>query len=163
MNLYEITNEYQDIFDQLEKAEGEDRLPLVTRLDEIKAPLEMKATNLAKYISNLRASQKALDDEIERLERMKKSIQRKEYDMMNYLEFNMKKCGILKIDSTLFKIQFQKCPQKVEVINDAEIPDEYKRTKTETTIDKIKIKEELKVGVVIPGVQLVQSEKLVIK
>lgn len=163
MKLYEITNEYQSILSQLEHAEGEDRLPLLAKLDEIAEPLESKAINLAKYINNIRATSKSIDEEIERLVRMKKAVDQRESNMVEYLEFNMKRCNITKIESPLFKIQFQKTPPKVEVINEDEVPAEYKKTKTEVSLDKLKIRDEMKVGVIIPGVQLVQSEKLVIK
>lgn len=160
MKLHEIANQYKLVFDALENQSDS---ALVSSLDAIKAPLQEKATNIAKYIHHLEITQKAIDDEISRLQHMKKSLENREENMKNYLETNMKKCGISKIESTLFKIQFQKCPVHVDVINSDEIPDEYKIVKTEIVIDKIKIKNEAKLGVVIPGVQLIQDEKLVIK
>lgn len=157
MTLHEIANDYIKAF------ESDDTETLTTALDSIKGSLEVKATNVAKYINGLTAAQKAIDDEIARLETAKRVIANKEKNLRDYLEHNMKKCGITKIESPLFKIQFQKCPCKVDVINDNDIPDEYKKVKTEVVIDKNKIKAEIKAGVVIPGVALIQSEKLVIK
>lgn len=163
MKLYEIANEYQYLFHEIEDSEGEDKTSLEVRLDEIQAPLENKAVNLAKYINNLRSSVNSIDEEINRLDKMKKSIKRRETSLVDYLQFNMEKCGIEKIESPLFKIQFQKNPCSVQILNVDDIPNEYKRIKTEVLVDKVKIKNEIKVGVIIPGAELIQSKKLVIK
>lgn len=164
MNLYEISNEYQLVFDQMHNEYDEEkRLALSSQLDSIKAPLENKAVNIAKYVHDLRGSQVMIDSEIERLQNMKRILLNREKDMMNYLSTNMQRCEIEKIESPFFKIQFKTCPCKVDVLDADLIPDEYKRVKTEIMIDKNKIKSEMKEGVVIPGVQLVQDKKLEIK
>ena len=163
MRLYEISNQYNAILIELESVDGDDRLPLLKELDAISEPLEKKAVNLAKYINNVRASSSAIGAEIKRLQAMQKAIDKREQDMMDYLEFNMRQCQINKIECDLFKIQFQKNPPRVEIRDEDQVPDEYKKVKTEVSLDKLKMRDEMKLGVVIPGVELVQSEKLVIK
>lgn len=160
MHLYELSKEYQSI---LNDAEGGESPLTLARLDEIKAPLEQKILNIAKYTRKLDADAQAVTDEIERLKRMLNSIKSREDQLYNYLETNMRACGIDRIESPLFKIMFRKCPPRVEVINEDDLPDNFKRIKTDILVDKEKLKEELKHGVVVPGAKLIQAEKLVIK
>lgn len=163
MHLYELSREYQTILNDINQDGGDNSPLILQRLDEIKAPLEQKVINIAKYTRQLENDAAAVKSEIERLKGMLASIQSREEQLYNYLETNMRACNINRIDSPLFKVTFRKNPPRVEILNEDHIPDEYKKIKSEVVIDKEKIRDELKNGVVIPGTALIKAEKLVIK
>ncbi len=75
----------------------------------------------------------------------------------------MQKRGITEVKCPYFEIKIKKCPQSVDIIDESLLPDEYKRIKTEISPDKIKMLQEMKVGVVIPGAALKQNLKLDIR
>ena len=165
--LYEIANEYKQIFDELKESGENGITPLSSftqkKLDAISASLEQKASNVAKYINGLKHNQQIIDDEISRLQKIKEQYKKEEEALKVYLENNMRQCEISKIETPLFKIQFRKCPPKVEIISEKEIPDEYKITEIKVSIDKIKIRNDMKLGVIVPGAIVVQDEKIEIK
>ena len=74
----------------------------------------------------------------------------------------MSDLGVKKIDGQLFKIAIQKNPPSLEVLNELSIPRSYFVT-PEPVLDKALIKEELKLGHDVPGVQLKQGESLRIR
>ncbi|HLX52374.1 MAG TPA: siphovirus Gp157 family protein, partial [Aquella sp.] len=73
------------------------------------------------------------------------------------------RCGIQEISSPNFVVKLKKCPVSVDVFNEQELPNEYKKSKEVISIDKMKIKEEIQAGVVIPGAQLKQNTRLEIR
>src|ERR1700689_3701423 len=103
MNLHEISNEYLSVMDKIEEGEV---FNLSSQLDAIKVPLETKAINLATYINTLDSNVTAIDNEINRLNKIKKSIVNKQQYLLDYLDYNMRRCGIEKIESPLFSIKY---------------------------------------------------------
>ena len=154
-------NEYSKILHEMED-ENMDK-DSINALDNIHTSLENKANNIARYIQNIKSELNSIDDEINRLSKVKKSKERLIKSLSSYLESNMKQCNIYQIKSDIFKIKINKNPPKINILNADEIPNEYINIKQERTIDKLKIKDDIKQGVIVPGVELIQSEKLTIR
>ncbi len=164
MKLFEIANEYQNILEQtFDQETGEINEQAIALLDEAKDNVKEKGIAVASYIENIEAEEKAIDAAIDRMERRKKQLSSQSQFLVNYLKSNMERCGINEISCAYFKVGIKKCPVSVDIFNENEIPNEYKKTKEIINIDKIKIKEEILAGVVIPGAALKQNTRLEIR
>ena len=75
----------------------------------------------------------------------------------------MERCAISEIKSPYFVIKLKKCPISTEILDENSIPNDYKKVKEVVTIDKLKLKDEMLAGVVIPGAQLRQNNRLEIR
>lgn len=83
--------------------------------------------------------------------------------LIEYLQSNMERCAISEIKSPYFVIKLKKCPISTEILDENSIPNDYKKVKEVVTIDKLKLKDEMLAGVVIPGAQLKQNNRLEIR
>lgn len=165
MNLYNLSEEYQKILSEIEYDEstGEINCTSLNKLDEITDAVENKAKAISAYVKNLTASSDALENAIEELKHRQNIIVNKIYSMKNYLQTNMERLGIDKIESHFFDIRLKKNPCKVEITNVDEIPDNYKKAKVEITIDKTMIRNDIKEGKDIPGAKLIKTNRIEIK
>ncbi len=161
ISLYAISNEYQSILNQLEEEKSHECLQL---LEEIQGQYEDKVIAVAAFIKNLQAEKTLIETAIKDMQERKINLERKLSWVEKYLIENMERCGISEISqSPYFKIKLKKCPISVEVIDEHQVPHEYKKIKEVVTIDKIKAKEDLNQGLYIEGLTLKRNLKLEIK
>lgn len=164
MNLYNIANEYVELLEKSFDSEtGEINEVVLYELNEVKESVEKKSIALASYIKNIEAEKKAIEEAKKEMDKRESTLKNKVEYLTQYLQTNMEKCEINEIKCPYFKIRLKKCPVSVKVLDESLIGEEYKRTKVEISIDKMKLKEELLAGVVIPGVVLHQNNKLEIR
>lgn len=163
MKLYEISQEYVEILDNLYDEEGNVNQQALVRLEENKNAMEKKAIAVASFIKNMEAEKDAIEIAKKAMAEREKRYKTRIEDLKGYLQINMEKRGISKITCPYFEIKLKKCPVSVDIYDESQIPEEYKRVKTETAPDKIKIKEEMMVGVIIPGANLKQNMALEIR
>ena len=165
MKLYEITSEYEQILDNLYDEEGNIDQGQLVKLEENEVAMEKKAVAIASYIKNMDAERLAIEEAKKSMADREKRYKKKIDDLQAYLLTNMERRGINNIKCPYFEIKLKKCPLSVDDDNlDMDmLPDEYKRSKMVITPDKIKILQEMKVGVIIPGVNLKQNHKLEIR
>jgi hypothetical protein len=164
MNLYQISNEYQHILEQsFDQETGEVNEQALVSLEEVKTTMEEKSIAIASFVKNLDAERKAIEEAKKAMADREKALERRVEWMTNYLQSNMERCGISEIKSPYFGIKLKKCPVSVDVQDENIIPDDYKKVKEVVSIDKLKIKEELLSGVLIPGAALKQNNRLEIR
>jgi hypothetical protein len=163
--LYKIANEYQALFDLLDEDDQVlEKLHVIEKLDQVKDVLENKAIAIASYIKNLDAELNAVDAAKKEMAARAERVNNKMDFLKRYLKENMELCGITEISrSPHFVIKLKKCPESVEVYAEDQIPDEYRKVKTSISIDKVKIKEEIHLGVIVPGATLKQNLRVEIK
>lgn len=101
-----------------------------------------------------------IEEEIKRLQDLKKSYQADIERRKEWIKFCMEATGTDKIDTDLNKISFRTSEQVV-VLDGVELPDEYYRVKREP--DKTKIKEAIKWWATIEWCWIVQNHNLIIK
>lgn len=164
MNLYSIANQYQEILEQtFDQETGEINESAIASLEIMKSNIEDKGIAIASFIKNIDADRKAIEEAKKSMaEREAKLNNRVDY-LTKYLQANMERCGINEIKSPYFVIKLKKCPISTEIIDEKLITNNYKKKKEIISIDKIKIKEELLAGVVIPGASLRQNNRLEIR
>lgn len=163
MNLYQISTEYQDILSNLYDEDGVINETELDRLEKNEIAMEKKAIAIASFIKNMDAERTAIDNAKKAMADREKSYKRKIESLEGYLLTNMQHRGIDKVTCPYFEIKVKKCPLSVNIVDETLLPIEYKRTKVEVSPDKIKMLQEMKVGVIIPGANLHQNVKLEIK
>lgn len=164
MNLYSIANQYQEIlYKTFDEETGEVNENAIALLEIVKDNINDKGIAIASYIKNL-------DAEREAIEKAKKAMAEREARLNNrvtyltsYLQSNMERCSISEISCPYFVVKLKKCPISVDVSNENEIPDNYKKVKSVVSVDKVKIKEEILAGVIVPGATLKQNMRLEIR
>lgn len=159
MKLYELANDFLEV----ENLEGVDAQTQNEILKAIKVEIENKGDGIIKFIRNEEASLKVIDEEIKRLQALKKSKNTKIRNMKGYLMHCMRLMGMKKIEGNLGRISIRKNPASLEILDGTIIPQEYMIKEVIINLDKARVKEMLKNGETVPGCALVQGESLIIK
>ena len=121
--LYELTGQYLEL---LEIAEEEgDATIVIDTLEAIEGEIEDKADGYAKVLKELTGKINMLDDEIERLQGMKKVIKNNMDRIKNSLEKSMVVTGKKKFKTALFSFGIQKNPAAVSVLNESAVPEQF--------------------------------------
>ena len=105
MNLYELTEMYQNLLDlDLEEEE------LQGHLKNIDDEIEIKAENIAKVLRSLDAEAKAYKKEIERFTLKKQGAENRAKRLKAYLQEAMEAVDKKKFKTDLFSFNIQKMP-----------------------------------------------------
>ena len=157
MNLYELSLAFQDV-------QNMDLDPEVMKdtLDSIEDAIESKAENIAKLVRNLESDVTAYKEEEDRLKTKRQATENKVKWLKTYLEDNMKLTGKTKFKSGMFNFSIQKNPANVNITDEKIIPEEF-LIQQPPKVDKTSLKEILKRGIEVPGVELKQTEGLRIR
>jgi len=160
MNLFNIQQQYLSLAEQISEGEFTSELEQALQINE--TDLKEKAVNYAYVIKQLSHEVNAVDLEIKRLQDIKKrhdkTIERMEAAISNAMQLY----GIDKIDSSFIKLSFRKS-ESVEVINEAQLSEDFITTKTTITPNKVAIKDALKKGADVLGAVLKTTFNLQIK
>lgn len=163
MNLYQISAEFSQILDELYDEEGNVNQQALIKLEQNELAMEKKSIAIASYIKNLDAEREAIDNAKKAMAERERRYKKKIDELQGYLLTNMERRNINHITCPYFDIRLKKCPPSVDIIDESLLPEKYKRTKIETHPDKIKIKDEMMMGVIIPGAQIKTNLRLEIK
>src|SRR5690554_4150616 len=107
-NLYDIAKDYRQLM-QLEDVPAE---AIADTMEAIEGEFQDKATNLIKVTLNIGGEIDQIDNEIERLSKMKQVRQNAINRLRDYLKTNMDATGINKIEHPLFSITLSKPSKK---------------------------------------------------
>lgn len=164
LSIYKIASEYQAILNKLYD-EGHDEQTINDTLDSLnlRENLEEKAVSLAAFIKNLELEAEALRKAIDELVWREGALLNKIERNKSYLLYALQECKVKKINSPEFAIRVCSNNQKAAIKNQEAIPAEYLRITQRIEPDKKRIKEALKQGIVVPGCELVQEQRLEIK
>jgi hypothetical protein len=158
MNLYNIKSEYLAIAQEL--AEGELTPELEQALMITESNLQEKAINYGYVIKNFESEVDIIDEEIKRLNALKKA----RVNAIEKLETNisdaMQLFGILEVKAPTFKMNFRKS-ESVEIYEG--LSQEYITEKISYQPDKIAIKNAIKEGKTVNGAGIIINYNLQIK
>lgn len=168
MNLYHITEEWRQLEQQLIECEGDvtNNPELAEAILLTKQNLEDKSFAYVAVMRKLDGECGLIDKEIERLQALKKSRANTSARMKEALLNAMISTNTTKVEMAnepFFKIALQANPASVDIIDEAEIPEEYIVKKVTTQADKAKIKAAIESGNKVPGCAVKHSQRLVIK
>ena len=164
MTLYDLTAEYQAL---LQMAEDPDTDPevLTDTMEALEGEIEEKADGYAIVMKELEATEQKIKTEVDRLNARRLSISNNIRCMKLRLQTSMIETGKTKFKTDLFSFGIQKNPPSVVMDEQylENIPEKY-LVQQDPTIDKKKIKEDLKAGVDLEGIaHLEQTESLRIR
>jgi Siphovirus Gp157 len=164
MQLYKIANEYEEVLAKLfDEETGEVNENAVAILEITQDAAKEKSIAIASYIKNLDVERKAIEEAKKEMIKREARLDKEVDYLNNYIKINMERCGISEIKSPYFVIKLKKCPIFPDIVDENSIPDNYKKIKQVVTIDKLKLREEMLAGVIVPGAQLKQNNRLSIK
>ena len=159
-SLYQIEQEYFEIAQYLE--EGEFTEELENKLAITQGDLQTKAINYGFVIKDFDYDINMIDEEIKRLQAIKKAKVTAQERLKNTISDAMKLFKIEKIECPTLKISFRKS-ESIEITNQETLSNEYIVEKTTYTPDKVAIKKAIKDGVVFTGAELVVKSNIQIK
>lgn len=164
MKLYEIVNDYKAV----EALESSDDLPeqvIRDTLEGLTGDLQVKATNICKFVRNLEVNADVIDDAAKQMQARAARLRKRAESVKNYLLFNLQATGITKIEAPEFVISVRNNPESVRIMEGAQIPGEYLVTPEPPPPrpDKTAIKTALKSGKHIDGCYLEAGQRIEIK
>ena len=164
LTLYTIADQYLQDIQKLQDMDLDEQT-FADTLESLSGDLEVKATNVAMFVRNLEASAESIKAAEKQMAERRKAIEAKAERIRNYLKDNMARTGITKIDCPYFALSLRNSPPAVEVINADEIPAQYFDIPEPPApvLNKNRLKDDLKNGVIVEGARLIQSSYLQIK
>lgn len=160
-SIYQLTTEAKELASVL--SEGEITPELETSLVINQTELQKKAIDYGFVIKSFESDISIIDSEIDRLKALKTTRTNGIDRMKSAVLEAMEVYGIDKIESPTLKLSVRNNPESVELVNEYQIPDCYKKEKTTVSIDKNLIKEDLKSGLEVSGAILKRTKSLSIK
>lgn len=166
MNIYNLTTDILTLEDKLfatvDQETGELDEIICQELAVKKEEFNKKALGIAGLYRSLEQRDKEIDDEIARLSQMRERIGKVQDRIKNNLSEACIALGVERIDGIHANISFRRSEQTI--IDDEElIPDDFKKIKTTTTVDRVKIKNGIKLGMKIAGAHLEEKLNIQIK
>ncbi len=160
--LYQIETEYLDLISQIEEQEGE----ITPEQDELlvinENQLKGKTVAYKEVIDNRQAFIGRIDDEIKRLQAMKKANTSLIDRLKNSLLVAVATFGDIEVGLVTFTTRLSKSVEvQPDGIND--LPAEFKTVKVTEAPNKKAIKEAIEAGREVPGCRLVSNTNLRIK
>lgn len=141
--LYEIKNEYLEIVNEIELLEGELTPELEYKLKINQSDLNNKAIAYHSVILNKEAFNTTVDNEIKRLQGLKKQNNNVIDKLKNSLVSAIELYGDFTIGTNTFTLRKS---ERVEVEDVNLLPKEFKTVKVTEQADKVEIKKALKLG-----------------
>jgi hypothetical protein len=159
-SLFEIQTDLLSLFNAIEEAEGEITPEQEQQLTITRSELQLKGLNYVHFIKKLEQDlelAKVYEQQVKAFKtRKEKLIQRLKDTLLDAVELHGP------IETEIFKIGTRKS-ESVEILSEGDLPMHYYNSKLVKTVDKVKIKEALKRGELVPGAELKQNNNLSIK
>ena len=154
LSLYDITNAFPAIMENEEITE-EDKEKVQ---EELTLLLQQKSQNIIGYTKNIELTINAMKEEEDRIASNRKILENKLSRFKDYVKECMENNGFTKIETGLGTLSIAKSPVSVEIVNEDEIPSEFKQEVVTVKIDKTKIKNNFKETGEIPlGINIVTT------
>ena len=154
LSLYEITSGFPALMEN-EEISDEDKKKIE---DELVILLQQKSQNIIGYTKNIELTINAMKEEEKRIADNRKILENKMARFKEYVKECMENNGFTKIETGLGTLSIAKSPASVEIINEDEIPSEFKQEVVTVKIDKTKIKNNFKeTGEIPAGVNIVTT------
>jgi hypothetical protein len=156
-SLYEITATHQEIINKIEYMEGELTPEVEKMLELSEHNLEVKSLAYLEVINRKSSFNMMVDDEIKRLQALKKRNSNIVTRLKDNLLNAVKTFGGFDVGTQSFSTRKS---TSVEVLDVNSLPNEFKTLKLTESANKILLKEAIKQGKEIDGVRLVENTNL---
>jgi hypothetical protein len=160
-NLFQITAKARELAFALESGELTPELEneLIINQEE----LQHKSVNYGYVIKSFESDLSLIDEEIKRLQALKKAKIAAVDRMKETVLYAMNIYGIEKVGSPTLTVSVRNNPEATEIINEEQIPAKFKTEKVSIVIDKTAIKKAIQSGDNVTGAILTRSQSLQIK
>ena len=175
MKLYEITKEIREVeklfiesinHETGEVIDGVSLSTLIEMQEKTESELRNKSAGIIATIKNKEIFINSIDEEIDRLNKLKKSHKTNLDNFKNYIVKNMETMDLKKVETTLGNLSLRSSTSTV-ILDDAIIPRDDRYFKLEVVeslkFDKTVMKNLIQAGEKIKGVELVKKNSLNIK
>lgn len=162
LSLYNIQQEYISLAEQIIDNDGLLSEEMEAALQINKDQLENKSQCYGFIVRQLEGECDMIDNEIKRLEAMKKSRGKTVDRLKESVSKAMQLYEIEKIETPTLKISFRKS-ESIEIEEESLIDEKYMTVKTTKTPDKKAIKEAIKAGEIVLGVTLKENQNIQFK
>ena len=175
MKLYELTNDFTQLFDQFDEISSMDNAEEFKQawfdtLSGIEEEFEVKAENIGAYVKALTAAAKDLKAEEDALSKRRRAKEKQAEWLKKYLLESMQAIGRKKIDRPMAVLSVRTCPESVRFGDEKAFidacmnsgHDEFLRYKT-PEIDRAAVKEVLQRGGKVEGAYLARDQRIDIK
>lgn len=154
LSLYEITSGFPALMENEEITE-EDKKKIE---EELTVLLQQKSQSIIGYTKNIELTINAMKEEEKRIADNRKTLENKMTRFKEYVKECMERNNITKIGTSLGTLSIAKSPISIEIINEDEVPSEFKQEVTTIKIDKTKIKDNFKeTGEIPAGVNIITT------
>lgn len=150
-NLYELTEEWQEIQDEIEDRGGELDEELLARMEAIEGGRTRKVEAYCKLIRHAESTAETIEAEIRRLKARGEACRKIEERLKQNLKISMEAAGEQRLEAGPFKVRIQRnSGPSVELPSGRadDIPHQYMRI--EVRLNKAAVIEDWKAGVEIP-------------
>lgn len=144
----ELTQEQRDIMEEY--------------LDELSQQESDKIDAFVSFLRQEQARANFMKQEAKRLSSSATCIDKKLERLKDYYRGVMQALGLKKVSGKVYSASVRATPVAF-IKNEQAIPNNFWKTKTETSLDKIAIRDALKAGDVVPGAELGHSYSLITK
>lgn len=178
MKLFEISNDFEELFNQLEsfeEIEDPEEREIATgawfdTLDGMESEFDRKAENVAQYIKELRAESDAIREEEKVLAARRKSKEKRSESLTAYLMNCMEQIHRDKIETARCKLSIRRNAPSLKIADESAfihmLQDRNRDDLLKYALPEIKkseVKKLIKAGEEFPGAALESSQSLIIK
>ena len=165
MTLYEIDHAISEV---VERAIDPETGELINeeawaRLEALQMDREQKLENVALWVKDLNAEAAAIKAEEDALKRRRQSAEKKADSLKGYLASALGGSEKFKTARVAISWRRSETAELLDGVDPVSLPLEYQRVKVSVEADKTKLKEALKAGKTIEGVELVERQNIQIK
>lgn len=158
MKLYELSEQYQAMLDELEEMEEEPTPEQWSAILSIEGDFDAKVIAYGKVIRTLEAQEEVVRGEIARLQKRAKSLSGRAFWLRTTLLSWLQNVGREKVKDAVLSVSIRSCPMSVEVQDESKVPEAF--VKVERHVSKSLILEHVKTTGEIPdGVSVVTDKK----
>ena len=159
VNLYEINAAIMAVIGTVEDELTAEQLE---QLNALAVAESDKLENIACFIKNLEAEAKAIRDEEKTLADRRKAKDNRADGLRAYLDGYLTANNKRKFETSRVVLSYRKA-EAVEIFDDAAVTADGRFVSYEPKYDKVAMRNALKCGDAVPGVQMVTRERLQIK
>lgn len=162
--LYKLADQYVEAAQRMADLELDEQTVADT-LEGLAGEVEVKATNVAMFVRNLEVSAEAIKSAEADMAARRKAIENRAKRIRQYLQEQMARTGITKIECPHFKLSIRSNPPAVVIDAEGQIPEEFMRQAPPPppAPDKKALADALKSGREVPGCHLESGQRLEIK
>ncbi len=135
-----------------------------TELEALQLAIDTKVAGCAAIVREFETTRVAITMEAERLAARAAALKAKEDRLREYMHRALLAAGLTRVETARFTVSVRQNPEAVEIVQQADVPAEYIRTRITQEVDKTAIKRHhAATGEDVPGVRFTRGTRLEIR